>query len=81
MLNSEGGENRRLLGYTQKKRKTSKQARQEIPGGPAPGPALPRPAAQKTERSREGEEGRKTEENTSEGSEEAVSKAIGRGSV
>ena len=73
--------NRGLSGYTQKKRKTRKEVRQEFPSSPTLGLALPLPAARKKERNEEGKEGRKKEGNTSENSEEAVSKAIGRGSV
>jgi len=56
------GENRRLLGYTQKKRKTRKQIRQEFPGSPVIGLVLPPPAGWKKERSREGKEGERRKE-------------------
>ena len=73
--------NRGLSGQTQKKKKTRKEVRREFPSGPTLGLALPLSAARKKGRNAEGKEGRKKEGNTSENSEEAVSKAIGRGSV
>ena len=50
------------MGYTQKKRKTRKQIRQEFPGSPVIGLVLPPPAGWKKERSREGKEGERRKE-------------------